>query len=229
MSNCAFSYDPNDLELTHAPITNHDCPPREVDIIGEDDDSVHKFYTDCLNNLEANATFYPSMRSQDFPIVAPPDHFAYLHPEVTIGPMVPPSSGHSFSQPTQSQPFYEHTVTNIPIKFEETYGKWFTILSKQGCDTKLHEHDIHQIFEQQLTEEKTTGLWYQDPYYLDIHALPPRILPNVGMVILNAPPNLNILLPWEKPLPPYNDKDFRIPMGPYPPSIHEQGEYSKEK
>lgn len=189
---------------------------------------MDKFYNACLDNLEANAVFYQHMKSQDIPTVSPPDHFAYLHLEISVGPKVGPSSGPSSSKQPHFKSFYDHKITNTPINLEETYGKGFIILSKQGFDTK-HEHDIHQLLEQKPTKENTIVLGYHDPPHLDGQQFKYWKLWNDGTMIFGASPDLNILIPHKQPLSSSTDKDVRIPMGPPPPSIHEQGESSKRK
>lgn len=162
VSSCAFGNDPNDIELTHAPSTPNACPPCDVDIIGEDDDNMIRFLNNCLDNLEANAYFYPSMKQQGLPTTPPLVMFGYIHPKTKVEPKFPTIGKSSSSRKPNTQPFYDIKVTNTPVNLEETYGKCFTILSKQGCDT-TSEHAIHQVLEKIPMNEKTKGIEYQDP------------------------------------------------------------------
>lgn len=50
VSSCVFSNYPSAIEPAHAHPTPNECP-CEVDIIGEDDSSMHEFIKKCLNNL----------------------------------------------------------------------------------------------------------------------------------------------------------------------------------
>jgi hypothetical protein len=115
VSICAFKNDSNEikLETTHAHIIPNVFPPHDVDIIGEYDGNMNNF----IDNLETNASFYPSMR-QKTPLIIPAlEMFGYLHPKTDI--QDEPSS----SKLENIQKFYVNKVTNIPINIEETYGK----------------------------------------------------------------------------------------------------------
>jgi hypothetical protein len=61
VSSCVFGNDTNEIEPNNAQSTPHKFP-HEYDIIGEDDANMHEFINDFLNNLENNASFYPSIQ-----------------------------------------------------------------------------------------------------------------------------------------------------------------------
>lgn len=61
ISSYIFGNNYNAIEPTHAPPTPNACP-HEVEIIGEDDTSMHEFIIYFLNNSKTNASFYPFMR-----------------------------------------------------------------------------------------------------------------------------------------------------------------------
>lgn len=71
--------------------------------------------------------------------------FGLLHPETEtqVEPKFPTIGEPSNSKVHQS---YVNKVKKTLINLEETYGKGFTILSKQGCNT-TSEHRIHQLLE----------------------------------------------------------------------------------
>jgi hypothetical protein len=56
------SLEMNLIKITHAQSNPNACPPYNVGIIGEHDDSMKKFINYFLNNLDTNASFYPSMK-----------------------------------------------------------------------------------------------------------------------------------------------------------------------
>lgn len=167
VSNCAFGNDPNEIELTHY---SHSTPnafsPCDVDIIREDDGNMNQFINDCLDNLEGNASFYPSIKKKDPPTIPPLKMFGYLHLEieVKVEPKFPTKGKPSSSKKSNTQSFYDKKLINTTINLEETYGKGFTILRKQGCDTRS-EHESHQLLEKKPTDENTKGLRYQDSSY----------------------------------------------------------------
>lgn len=111
------------------------------------------------------------MRQSTPPIILPLKMFGYLHPETRSEPKFPIIGEPSSSMQVNIQTSYENRVKNTSINLEETYGKGFKILSKQGYDT-TSELEIHQLLEQPQIET-LRGLGYQDP------------LPNINILLPN--------------------------------------------
>lgn len=148
--------------------------PRDVDILGQDEESMNEFIHNSLHKLENNIAFYPSMQWPNYPYqqptpptIPPLEMFSLLHPKSDLQGLTQPICmdspiNNNHKERTSTNPSsYEHKVTNTPINVEQNYGQGFKILRKQGCDIE-DEHEIHPLLEQTPLEEPK-GIGYKGP------------------------------------------------------------------